>query len=396
MKKILQLSIVGMLIASCGGGAGDSVEAVIEGKDVEAIRAKRSALTQDLKALEDQVQLLDSAITALDGNAKLPLVSTMTIEPQEFHHYLELQGDVMTDENVLVYPEMAGTLLRVYVKEGQRVSKGQLLASIDDGGLSSQLAQMKTQLELAKTTFERQKRLWDQNIGSEIQYLQAKTQYEAQESAVEQMKSQVGKSSIRAPFSGIVDDVIKDQGTVVAPGPGSEVFRIVNLSNMYVEVQVPEAHLANVTPGKDVEVYLPILGSTVKSKVRQTGNFINPGNRSFSVEIPVPNKDGKVKPNLTAVAKINDYTNQEAILIPQSVVSENATGDQYVYLTKQNDANDEVISQKAIIGLGKTQGDFVEVISGLSAGDQIIIEGARSVKENQQVKVLNSENTTKN
>ena len=249
---------------------------------------------------------------------------------------------------------------------------------------------MKTQLELAKTTFERQKRLWDQNIGSEIQYLQAKTQYEAQESAVKQMESQVGKSSIRAPFAGVVDDVIKDQGTVVAPGPGSEVFRIVNLSNMYVEVQVPEAHLANVTPGKDVEVYLPVLGSTVKSKVRQTGNFINPGNRSFSVEIPVPNKDGKVKPNLTAVAKINDYTNQEAILIPQSVVSENATGDQYVYLTKQNDTNDEVISQKAIVELGKTQGDFVEVISGLSAGDQIIIEGARSVKENQQVKVLNT------
>ncbi|GMN10257.1 efflux RND transporter periplasmic adaptor subunit [Croceitalea sp. MTPC9] len=395
MKKIIQLSILAILIASCGGGASGSVEDIISGKDLEAMRTRRTEMNQELKALEDQVKQLDSAISELDDNAKLPLVSTMKVEKQEFHHYLELQGDVMTDQNVLVYPEMAGTLYRVYVKEGQRVSKGQLLASIDDGGLSSQLAQLKTQEALAKTTFERQKRLWDQNIGSEIQYLQAKTQYEAQKSAVKQLQSQVGKSSIRAPFSGIVDDVIKDQGTVVSPGPGSEVFRIVNLSDMYIEVEVPEAHLANVTPGKMVQVYFPVLGDSVTTKVRQTGNFINPGNRSFSVEIPVPNKEGKIKPNLTAIAKINDYTSDEAILIPQSVVSENALGEQYVYLTKENGSENEVISKKAIIKLGKTQGDYVEVLSGLSAGDDIIVEGARSVRDNQQVKVLNSQNTAK-
>ena len=269
MKKILYLSILGLFIASCGGGAEHSVEDVIAGKDLESIRSKRSQLTEELKALESQVKLLDSAITELDDNAKLPLVSTMTVQSQEFKHYLELQGDVMTDQNVLVYPEMSGTLYRVYVKEGQRVKKGQILGSIDDGGLSSQLAQLETQAELAKTTFERQKRLWEQNIGSEIQYLQAKAQYESQENAVKQLKSQLGKSSIRAPFSGIVDDIIKDQGTVVSPGPGSEVFRIVNLSDMYVRVEVPEAHLGNVTPGKAVEVYFPVLGETVSSKIRQ-------------------------------------------------------------------------------------------------------------------------------
>ena len=393
MKKILHLSILALIISACGDGSGNSVEEVIAGKDLEAIRSKRSTMTQELKALEDQVKLLDSAIAELDDNAKLPLVSTMTVQPQKFDHYLELQGDVMTDQNVLVYPEMPGTLYRVHVKEGQRVKKGQLLGSIDDGGLSSQLAQLKTQAELAKTTFERQKRLWEQNIGSEIQYLQAKTQYEAQQSAVKQLESQVGKSSIRAPFSGIVDDIIKDQGTVVSPGPGSEVFRIVNLSDMFVEVEVPEAHLANVTPGKVVEVYFPVLGSKVTTKVRQTGNFINPGNRSFTVEIPVSNKNGEIKPNLTAIAKINDYSSDNAILIPQSVVSENAVGEQYVYLIKEGDSNNGMVSKKVIITLGKTQGDFVEVTSGLSAGDNIIVEGARSVRDNQQVKVLNKENT---
>jgi RND family efflux transporter MFP subunit len=392
MKKIGSLIVLALSIISCGDST-IGVEEVVATKDLEAIRTKRTELTKDLKTLEDQVKQLDDAIAELDDNAKLPLVTTMNVEVQKFDHYLELQGDVMTDQNVLVYPEMPGTLFRIYVKDGQAVSKGQLLASIDDGGLSSSLAQLKTQLALAKTTFERQKRLWDQNIGSEIQYLQAKSQYEAQESAVRQLESQVAKSSIRAPFSGIIDEVIKDQGTVVSPGPGSEVFRIVNLSNMHVEVEVPEAHLGNVTPGKNVEIYFPVLGSTVQSKVRQTGNFINPGNRSFKVEIPVPNKNGQIKPNLTAIAKINDYTNEEAILIPQSVVSENATGDQYVYLTKPEASGKGIISKRSIIQLGKTQGDIVEVISGLEAGDKIIVEGARSVRDNQQVKVLEESKT---
>ncbi|MEM1340353.1 MAG: efflux RND transporter periplasmic adaptor subunit [Bacteroidota bacterium] len=396
MKKIVSLLLLAFLIISCGGGTSTSVEDIIAGNDLEEIRAKRSEITEELKAIEEQVERLDAAIASLDDSAKLPLVTTMQAKSQKFLHYLELQGDVMTDQNVLIYPEISGTLYRVHVKEGQRVAKGQLLASIDDGGLSSQLAQLKTQAALAKTTFERQKRLWDQNIGSEIQYLQAKAQYEAQENAVNQLESQVAKSSIRAPFSGFIDNIIKDQGTVVSPGPGSEVFRIVNLSNMYVQVEVPEAHLANVTPGKLVEVYFPVLGTSVQTKIRQTGHFINPGNRSFNVEIPVPNNDGAIKPNLTAIAKINDYSNDAAILIPQSVISENATGQQYVYLIKENGSETEVVSKKTIIQLGKTQGDYVEVLSGLSEGDNIIVEGARSVRDNQQVKVLNIENTVKN
>ncbi len=392
MKKLIQLSVIGILVASCGGGS-NSIEDALASKDIKAIRATRDKVAEELKAAEDKMKKLDSAIAELDDSAKLPLVSTLEVKPQEFHHYLELQGSVMTDQNVLVYPEISGTLYKVYVKEGQRVSKGQLLASIDDGGLSSQLAQLKTQLDLAKTTFERQKRLWEQNIGSEIQYLQAKSQYEAQESAVKQLESVVGKSSIRAPFSGIVDDVIKDQGTVVAPGPGSEVFRIVNLSDMYIEVEVPEVHLPNVKTGKMVQVHFPVLGDSVTTKVRQTGNFINPGNRSFSVEIPVPNKKGTIKPNLTAVVKINDYTSEKAILIPQSVVSENAEGEQYVYLIKEE--NGTTITSKAIIEPGKTQGDYLEVLSGIEAGSKIIIEGARSVRENQQVKILNNTETAK-
>ncbi len=394
MKKAIYITLIAAVLASCGGSGSNSIENVLASKDVDAIRAKRNDLTAELKALENQVKQLDDAISELDNSANLPLVSVLTVQPQEFQHFLELQGDVKTDQNVLVYPEMSGTLYRIYVEKGQKVSKGQLLASIDDGGLSSQLAQMRTQAALSKTTFERQKRLWEQNIGSEIQYLQAKTNYEAQESAVKQLESQVERSSIRAPFSGIIDDVIKDQGTVVSPGPGSEIFRIVNLSDMYIDVEVPEAHLPNVSVGKMVNAYFPVLGETITTKVRQTSNFINPSNRSFKAEIPVPNNNGHIKPNLTAKVRINDYTNENAILIPQSVVSENAEGEQFVYVI--TDENGSMVAKKVIIQPGTTQGDYLEVLEGLPAGSKVIVEGARSIREGQAVQVLDSTLTSKN
>ncbi|MEO9480826.1 MAG: efflux RND transporter periplasmic adaptor subunit [Maribacter dokdonensis] len=386
MKKLPILLIAVISLYSCGG-EDQSVAEIISGQNLEAIRAKKNEITTQQKLIDAQLKSLDSAIAILGNEEKLPLVNTLTAKKEIFNHYLELQGDVSTKQNVLIYPEMAGTLQRVYVKEGDRVSKGQVLATIDDGGMSSQLNQLKTQASLAKTTFERQERLWNQNIGSEIQYLQAKTNYEAAENMVSQAQSQLGKSTIRAPFSGIIDNVIKDQGTVVAPGQGSEVFRIVNLSDMYIEVEVPEAYLGNVTKGKEALVYFPILGDSVVTKIRETGNFINPSNRSFEAEIPVPNKEGKIKPNLSAKVNINDYTSKDAILIPTSIISENADGEQYVFVADEPNADGESIVKRTIITTGKTQGAAIEVLTGLNDGDHIIKEGARSVKDGQKVKI---------
>ena len=389
MKKIFHIVALGALIVSCGGNNQQSTDDLIPSGDLQALRAKKSELSEKQKALESEIKKLDSAIGSLSGQENLPLVTTIVANPQQFDHYLDLQGDVQTKQNVLIYPEMQGVLQKVYVKDGQKVNKGQLLATIDDGGLSSQVAQLKTQAQLAKTTFERQKRLWDQKIGSEIQYLQAKTNYESIESNVKQMQSQLGKSSIRAPFSGIIDDVIKDQGTVVSPGPGSEVFRIVNLSDMYIDVEVPETYLGSIKNGKEAKVYFPVLGDSVKTTIRQTGNFINHGNRSFTVEIPVPNKNGNIKPNLSARVQLNDYTSENAILVPQSIVSENAEGEQYVYKAEELNDNNEAVAKKIIIATGKTQNGFVEVVSGIEDGNHIIKEGARSVKDGQKVKILN-------
>ena len=387
MKKIYPILALSVLLVACGSSENGSVSQTIESGNLEAIRSMKTNLTNQLNGIETDLAALEAAIANLDTNENLPLVTTFEVQPQVFNHYLDLQGNVKTRENVLLYPEMAGTLLTVKVKKGARVSKGQILAVIDNGGMSNQLSQLKTQAALAQTTFERQATLWEQKIGSEIQYLQSKAQAEAQANAVLQLEKVLAKAQITAPFSGVIDQVLKDPGTVVSPGNGSEVFRLINLSNMYIEVDVPEGYLGAVTKGKKAGVYFPVLQDSVSAVVRETGNYINPNNRSFSAEIAVENPNGSIKPNLNARVHINDYTNENALLIPQSVISENAAGEQYAYVAELN--NGEAIAKRHIITTGKTQGDFVEITSGISAGDLIIKEGARSVKDAQAVKILN-------
>ena len=246
------------------------------------------------------------------------------------------------------------------------------------------------QLSLAKTTFDRQERLWEQKIGSEIEFLQAKAAYEGQENAVTQMKSQLEKTSVRAPFSGVIDDIITEQGTVVGAG-ASQLLRIVNLDNMYIEVEVPEVYLSSIVPGKNVEVYFPVLGETLNTKVDQASNFINPSNRTFKITIPIKNKEKLIKPNLTAKIKINDYTSERAILIPQSIISENSLGEQYIFIADNINKDNEAIVKKMIVKTGKNQGGFVEILQGLVSNDIIINEGARNVKDGQSVRILNVE-----
>ncbi len=397
MRKIYSLLAITVFLASCSGSKKHSVEAVIASNDLVKIRAKKTKLNSQIQVLSEGIKALDTKIATLDTSKKVPLITVVSANKTNFKHYLELQGAVKTTQNVLIYPEMPGQLVQIYVKEGQYVKKGQALAKIDDAGLSDQLAQIEVQAVLAKTTYERQERLWNQKIGSEIQFLQAKTTYDAQKNAVSQLRKKLGKSVIRAPFSGIIDDVIKEQGMVVAPGAGAEVFRIVNLSKMYIETAVPESYILSIKKDKNVLVEFPVLGKVITSKIRQAGNFINPANRTFKVEIAVDNKDKSIKPNLTAKLKINDYTNPDAILIPQSIISENAKGEQYIFVVNdilKQGSKVQGIAKQIIISTGKTQGDVIEVLAGLSKGDKIIKEGARSVKDGQQVEILSSEEGT--
>ncbi len=388
MKKILPLFIMILLLASCGNGNKQSVDAVIASKNLESIRAKKANLVSEQNSIKQEIKKLDIVIAELDDRKKIPLVTTFKLKESDFKHFLDLQGNVTTKDLIMIYPEYSGVLTNVYVREGQKVRKGEMLAKIDDGGLSQQLAQLKIQAELTKTTYERQKRLWDQKIGSEMQYLQAKSNYESQNQAIAQLEQQLAKTVVTAPFSGTIDDVLTEQGSVVMPGQ-SQLMRIVNLDNMYIETDVPEKYITNITRNKDVEVEFPILGKKIDSKVRQVGNFINPNNRTFKVEISIPNKEKSIKPNLTAKLKINDYSNKNALLIPQGIISENANGEQYIYVIRDKVGDDEAKAKKVVIETGLTQGDFIEVTKGLETGIEIIKEGARSVSDGQKVKIIN-------
>ncbi len=394
MKHILSIIAITFILTSCSEEKKNSVEKVLESNNLETIRTKRAELVNDQEAIHAKIKLLDERISVLDTTKNVPLITAFTAAQEVFNHMLELQGNVTTKNLLVITPEYNGILTNVYVKEGQKVSKGQILAKIDDGGLGQQLSQLQIQTDLAKTTFERQKRLWDQKIGSEIQYLQAKSSYESQEEAVNQLQQQLAKTTVRAPFSGTIDDVITEQGSVVGAGQ-TQLMRIVNLDDMYIETEVPERYVSNVVKGKNVQVDFVVLGKTIDTKVRQVSDFINPANRTFKVEVAIPNKEKTIKPNLTAKLKINDYTNENALLVPQSIISENADGEQYVYVVKDKNVNGEGVVVKVIIKTGKTQGDVIEVLEGIENGAEIVKEGARSVKDGQTVKVLTFE-TDKN
>lgn len=375
MKKFPIYAALAVLVASCGNDP-KSLEALVEKKDTAGINARKIEL-------EAELAKVDSALVKLQGNkVEEALIDFYTVKDTTFNHYVEVQGNVDTKENLIIYPEFQGTLTAVNVKAGQRVSKGQVLGRIDDGGLGQQVAQLETQLALAKTTFERQKRLWDQKIGSEIQYLQAKTNMESQQKAVSQIKAQLAKTVIRAPFSGTIDEVITERGQVVAPGQG--IFRIVNLGDMYVSTTVPEAYVGKVKVGTPVEVSLSALGKTFEGKVRQVASNINPANRSFAIEVAVPNKDNVLRPNQSAKLRIVDYTSQKATVVPTSTVQEDASGTKFVFTIQGTDGKSGT-AKKTPVKVGSSSGNVTEILSGLSNGDRVVTEGANTISEGMKL-----------
>lgn len=381
------LLTLGLVSVSCQSKSSASIDELIASNDEALLRAKRIELSAQRSLLDADIKRLDVVIASLDKSTSLPLVATYEVTPQEFNHFTSFQGTVKTMKNINVYPEIPGQLLEVMVVEGQKVEKDQVLARIDDGGLLAQLAQAKSQLLLAETVFNRQERLWSQNIGSEIQFLQAKTQFESAEKAVDALSLQAEKSVVRAPFDGTVDQIFKEPGTIVAPGMGSELFRVVNIDEVYVEVDVPETHITSISEGSKVRVNLSAIGEEIDARISRVSKVINPSNRSFSVEVPLENKSGFIRPNLMASVAINDYSNKSAIMIPQSVVSENAEGKQYCFALEKS--AEGYVAKRLIIETGKTSEDFIEVLEGIENGALLITEGAKKVSDNQPVKWLN-------
>ena len=377
MKKIFLLSTLSILLFSCGKKEDNTnIDTLISSKNVKELLAKKALIQADLTKI-------DEALAKLDVKKEEALVSVLKVKDTVFSHYLEIQGNVDTKENILVQPEYQGTLVSLTVKAGQRVSKGQILGRIDDAGLSQQVASLESQYALAKTTFERHKNLWDQKIGSEIQYLQAQTQMISAQRGVAQIKAQLSKTIIRAPFTGTIDEVFVEKGQVVAPSQQG-LMRIVNLSNMYVSTSVPETYIGKLKVGTQVDVLLTSLGKTYKGKVRQIGNFVNPNNRSFSIEVGVPNPENLLRPNQVANLKISDYISKNTIVVPTNVIQEDGSKNKFVFVVTNSDGKTG-IAKKVIIILGKSSENVTEILSGLSTDDIIVTEGANAVSEGMKL-----------
>ena len=384
MKKIL--IIVSSLIFSCQS-ENKSVIEVIESNNIDLIKLKREEINNKQQKIYKELNLIDLKLDELENNSKYPIVSTTKIIEQRFKHYVELQGDVKSDKVISIYPEFSGIINEIFIKSGENVGEGQILATIDDGGLKQQLSQLQITYNLAKTTYERQERLWNQKIGSEIQYLESKSMFEAQSEAIEQLNKQLSKTVIRAPFSGTVDNVIVKKGEVVYPGR-SNLMLLVNMQEMYVESKVPENYINSITKGKDVVIEAPILDMILKSKISLVANYINPLNRTYRIEAEIPDNNYKIKPNLNVKIRVNDYTNENAILILLNHINIDSNNDEYVYKIIKKDGKN--YASKTIIETGRNNGDFIEVLKGVSIGDEIVSEGARKITNNSEVKIINN------
>ena len=386
MNKIYTLLLI-IIISGCNSSRNASTESLIESGDLEELKKRKKEYVDAMNTMKVELNEINDGISLLDENERLTLVSKYEIQQTIFNTYIEAQANLKTRKNILILPEFQGTLEKVFVSEGQEVKKGQLLAEINDSGLNEQYEQMVIQAEFAKENFERTQRLWDNNIGSEMQYLKSKTDYEASEKMVDQMKDRLSKTKIYAPFDGEIDEIISNVGSNLIPGV-SQILRLVNLDIIYAESFVSEKYISFIGEGTEAIVQIPLLNMDYRSSVNQTGNFINPSNRTFRIEVPVENFDNRIKQNLDAKIKINIYKKDDAIVIPLRIVREDALGKNFVYVMSEDNKEGVYLTSKQFITLGNKSEDKVEVTEGLDLGDIVVLEGAYSVEDSQRVKLI--------
>lgn len=387
MNKFYTILLITVIIG-CNSSGSISIESLIENKDLDELKKRKDEYVNAMNAMKVELNEINSGIAFLDENERLTLVSKYEIKEQVFTSYIEAQANLKTRKNILILPEFQGTLEKIYVDEGQNVSKGKLLAEINDSGLKEQLDQLIIQRDFAKENYERIQRLWENNIGSEIQFLKSKSDFESIQKGVDQMRDMLSKTKIYAPFTGVVDEIIANQGSNLIPGV-TNILRLVNLDDVYAEAFVSEKYISSVSNGTEALVKIPLLNKEVQSKVTQTGNFIDPNNRTFRIEIPVDNIDRRIKQNLDAKIMINTYKKDNAIVVPLRIIREDSEGKNYIYVMDEDKKDGVYITRKAVIKIGNKSNTDAEVIEGLNFGEIIVLEGANLVEDLQRVKLIN-------
>ena len=375
MKKIIFILSLSIVAFSCGNNN--------ETDGLSELKEKKDSLKTLYDDIAIQIAAIDQQIKAADTNLRLPLVTLNAVEVKTFNHFVEVQGAVETGGNALLYPEVPGVITAILVKEGSRVNKGDVLLKMDADVIQSTLTEIETQYDLAKQIFEKQERLWNEKIGSEVQYLQAKTNKEALEQKLKTVKQQANMYVVKSPITGVVDEILPKVGE--SANPMMPVARVINYNETYIKADVSENYISILKEGTLVNVNFPTIHQTFECKLSRVADFINPNNRSFKIYIDLSNVKADLKPNLLADISIRDFSQDSAVVVPSSIIQQDRNGNNYVYVIA--DKQNQKMVKKVIIKPGLSYQNQTVVLEGLSGGEMYIDKGSRSVQDGDVVEV---------
>jgi membrane fusion protein (multidrug efflux system) len=370
MKKIIYYSALIAFLVSCSQNTDKKAE-------LEKLKSQK-------QELEAQIVKLEAEINPNGNTAEVKAVSVKVTPAVEcvFNHYIQVQGTVDGDQNIAVSPQMAGIVTAVYVTEGSFVKKGQVLVELDDLVMKQSLEEVNTQLALATSMYEKQSALWQKKIGSEVQYLQAKSGKESLEQRASTIKEQLKLAKIVSPISGTVESVPLRVGQMASPGMPTSTIRVINMNVAKITADVAETYSTSIKDGNSVLVSFPDLGKDIEAKLNFTGRFIDPTNRTFRVECKIASKEVELRANMIAYLKIKDYTNEKAFCLPVNYVQSNQDG-KFIYIAKQNGKN--WVAEQRLIKTGMDYNGIIEVLEGLNTGENIITAGFQNINSGQIV-----------
>lgn len=378
MKRLIVIIIValGLFAGSCSNEAENGQSAQ---EKIDAYRQQIAELNDKIAEIEKQVA--DSDPVSSEGMK----VRVEKAKIQHFSEYFEATGELEAENEAFISPEVSGQITAIYVKEGQKVKKGQLLARLNTSVVEKNIKELKTQLEYAETMFNKQEELWNQNIGSERQYLEAKNQVESLRNKLETLEAQYNMSLIYSPFTGYVEDIAQKVGELAMPG--MQLMQVVSLDKLKVSAMISEAHLPVVKEGELVEISIPSFPDLHYQKpITRVGNVINKQNRTFKTEVIIDNKEGLLKPNLLASIRINNYNSDTNVVVSSRVIREDLKGS-YLYVARQNSSR--WTAKKVYVNTGKSYRDKTEILNGLSAGAMIITDGYSNVADGTVLSIIN-------
>ncbi len=377
MKKVTLIAILGVFaLAACSPRDKQS--------QLQRLESQRDALDAQIEQLKSEIAQSSSSHT--QTQEKITYVAVKQVNPTVFQHFIKVQGTVESDNNILIPAQASGIVKKIYVEDGERVSQGQLLAELDGAINEKNIAEVENALDLATTIFERRKRLWDKNIGSEIEFLQARNNMENLEKRLETLDEQYQLTKITSPISGTIDNILIKEGEMAAAGLGA--IRIVQLSRLKITASLSENNISRVKKNELVHVEIPVLGLHFEHTIASVSQVIDPDNRTFDIEIDVPQEQKNLKPNMLAVVTITDYTNPHALTVPQNTIQKTGT-EQFLFIAQEE--NDAWIGRKKVVKTGESYDNQIEITEGLNVGDYVITFGFQNLSDGQRVSVARSD-----